>query len=495
MADDDTIAAGEPDTPREGGSGTPEVAAGAEDLASGGMTYSARQLARVRGLLARFYGLRRAVRFYPEAHPAVQEGMRELMETIGEFHAEGVDVPLAFFEDELLLGDQLLPEDSILFDQLIRDMTAIGAGSVNFTRGLQRDELYRAMQVLALDSTELKETGGLAERMKQASAPHVEVGAVRVFDRMGDLAEGRESARQAYTSALDLMRELELVIRARHSLFPAHAKAVVRGLVDNILANRFAMLELSGLKSYDEYTFYHSVNVAILSLALGASITEDRRFLTSLGTGALMHDIGKMAVGTSILNKPGALDAEEWSAMRLHPVYGAEIAAGLPGFDRAAIVVILEHHMRSDGQGYPRYPRTGKQQRLASRIVAIADAFDAMTSRRAYSAARLQDDAMAVLVRNTGGAFDPALTGLFVRVLGVYPPRSVVRLDTDEVGVVLGSSGEDATRPLVRVFSAPDGTMVEPFDVDLSDEDAEPERSVVTCLDPSGMNVEVDDFV
>jgi HD-GYP domain-containing protein (c-di-GMP phosphodiesterase class II) len=291
------------------------------------------------------------------------------------------------------------------------------------------------------------------------------------------------------------MRELELVITARHSLFPAHAKSVVRDLVDSILANRSAILELSGLKSYDEYTFFHSVNVAILSLALGSAISEDRRFLTSLGMGALMHDIGKMAVGTNILNKPGALDAEEWSSMRLHPVYGAEIAAGLPGLDRAAIVVILEHHMRADGQGYPRYPRTGKHQRLPSRIVAVADAFDAMTSRRAYSSARLQDDAMAVLVRNTGGAFDPALTGLFVRVLGVYPPRSVVRLNTGEVGVVLRSGEEDVASPTVRVFSGPDEAMIEPFDVDLAHDEAAGGRWVVTCLDPAGMNVEVDDFI
>jgi putative nucleotidyltransferase with HDIG domain len=446
-------------------------------------------------LLARFYGLRRAVRFYPEAHPAVQEGIRELMETVSEFHAEGVDVPLAFYEDELLFGDQLLPEDSILFDQLIRDMTAVGAGSVNFTQGLQPDELHRAMKVLAQDAMELSDGGGLAEQMSRADVPHVEVGAVRVLTHPEQLAEGRESARQAYASALDLMRELELVIKARHSVFPAHAKSVVRGLVDNILANRFATLELSGLKSYDEYTFYHSVNVAILSLALGSSLSQDRRVLTSLGTGALMHDIGKMAVGTNILNKPGALDADEWSSMRLHPVYGAEIAAGLPGFDRSAIVVILEHHMRADGQGYPRYPRTGKQQRLASRIVAVADAFDAMTSRRAYSSARLQDDAMAVLVRNTGGAFDPALTGLFVRVLGVFPPRSVVRLSTGEVGVVLRSGQKDVAKPIVRVFSGPEGELADPFDVDLADDEAGDGRTVVTCLDPSGMNVEVDDFI
>ena len=122
------------------------------------------------------------------------------------------------------------------------------------------------------------------------------------------------------------------------------------------------------MKSHDEYTFYHSANVALLSLALGSMITNDYRFLSSLGTGALLHDIGKMTLDLDILNKPGALSAEEWALVRQHPVTGAEQAALIPGLDHSSIVIVFEHHMRFDQSGYPTLD-TSRTQRLAARIV------------------------------------------------------------------------------------------------------------------------------
>ena len=457
------------------------------------VSFSSKQIERVRDLLGRMYGVRRSLRFYPTGHPAVEDGIDGLMAVIAEYHAEGVDVPLTFFEDELLLGEQMLPEDSVLFDQLIRDMTSIGAGSVTFERGLSPRELLRAMQALAVDAAQAEDAGGLNEIVSEARLDHVTIGAVEVLDRPPE-GEASEESRAAHGSALDLLRDLEMALRTRSPFPAAKAKTVVRSLVENILANRFAMLELAGLKDYDEYTFYHSVNVAILSLALGSAISEDRRFLNSLGAGALMHDVGKMTVEGSILNKPGALSAEEWAKMRLHPVHGAELVATMPGMDKAAVVVILEHHMRHDGRGYPA-TRTEKRQHLASRIVAVADAFDAMTSKRSYSAARLPDDAMGVLVENLGTAFDPALVPVFVRMMGVYPPRSFVRLTSGEIGVVVEPAQGDLSRPVVRVFSDAEGTMIDSVDVDLADPSDSDGRSVEACLDPRGLNVDADDYV
>jgi HD-GYP domain-containing protein (c-di-GMP phosphodiesterase class II) len=260
------------------------------------------------------------------------------------------------------------------------------------------------------------------------------------------------------------------------------------------MTNRFAMLELSGLKDYDEYTFFHSINVAILSLALGSTLSTDRRFLNSLGVGALMHDIGKTAVDLEVLNKPGSLDSDEWESVRLHPLYGAEAAATIPGLDRASVVIILEHHMRYDMDGYPsRHPR--RPQHLASRVVAVADAYDAMTSRRSYSIARLQDQAMGVLAKNSGTAFDPVLVRLFVQLMGVYPPRSVVRLSSGEVAIVLRPGESDVLNPVVRVIAGADDELVEPFDLDLAVPAEAQDRTINACLDAVGMNLDVEDFL
>jgi HD-GYP domain-containing protein (c-di-GMP phosphodiesterase class II) len=194
-----------------------------------------------------------------------------------------------------------------------------------------------------------------------------------------------------------------------------------------------------------------------------------------------------------VLTKPGSLSAEEWDLMRMHPVYGAEVAAGMRGLDRSSIVVILEHHMRYDLDGYPqRKPR--RPQHLTSRIVAIADAYDAMTSRRTYAVAHRQDEAVEVLAKNAGTAFDPVLVRMFTQMLGVYPPRSVTRLTSGEVAIVT-TPNPDILAPCVRVITSPDGAFIEPYDLDLSDAAAADGRKVEACLDPQAVGIDVDDFL
>ncbi len=469
---------------------------GAPQLGIPTVTYSAKQVRRVRDLLAHFYGARRATQFYPASHPAVADAIAGLMSRIEAYHGEGVDVVLTFFEDELLIGEQLLADESQLFDQLIRDMVAIGAGSVVLMRGLDARELTTAVGILAREPASLAQDGGLDEVMKRAMLGHVRVTAVSIADRAEPLEIGKEleAAQESYRTALELMRDVERVMRSHGTIQARAVRGVVRTLLDNVLNNRYAMLELTGLKDFDEYTFYHSINVTILSMALGAMITREPRFLSSLGTGALMHDIGKIGIDVETINKPGELSAEEWAEVRKHPMSGAEQAATTPGLDKSAVVMILEHHMRFDNSGYPqRFPV--RSQHLASRIVALADAYDAMTSVRSYSAARLPDEAMSVLAQNMGTSFDPKLVKLFVRMLGCYPPRSAVRLTSGEVAVVTLANEHDPLRPQVRVFASSDGGMIAPYELDLADSRDAAGRGIERCLDPTGLNVDVADFL
>lgn len=456
--------------------------------------FSTSQTARARELLARLSGARRAVVFYPRGHIVVRDNLAALMKAIKDYHDEGFDVPLVFFDDEVLLGEQLLAQESVIFDQLIRDMGASGETSVAFLQGLTIEELERALQVLAADHATLEAQGGLEATVAAADIPHVQIGTVAYARDREDFEDEEQAAPQAaFTEGIDAAREFGQRIRHGKPLRIDRARDAVRSIVDNILENRGAMVELGGLKNYDEYTFFHSVNVTILSIALGSLISTNRRFLNSLGVGALMHDIGKMTVDLEVLNKSGSLSAEEWDLMRMHPVYGAESAASMRGLDRSAIVVILEHHMRYDLDGYPeRSPR--RKQHLTSRIVAIADAYDAMTSRRSYAVAHLQDEAMEVLSKNAGTAFDPVLVRMFTQMMGVYPPRSLVRLTSGEVAVVF-KPNTDILAPWVRIIADAEGTFTEPSDLDLSDEEAAAGRKVETSLDPRTLGIEVDDFL
>ncbi|MEL7666994.1 MAG: HD domain-containing phosphohydrolase [Actinomycetota bacterium] len=473
------------------------ITAEVRESAAGARAFSVEQIQRAREVLARLYALRRARRLYPAEHPAVAQTARELYSVITAYHNEGVDVSLTFFEDEVLLGEQVLAEDSMLFDQLIRDMVSIGAASITFMRGMTLEEVVRFIPVIGARIEEVEQLeGGVATLAERARCPHIAISAVSVVrdDVAVEEGDARELAKATYTGTLELLRELERLIKANQPVNVSHVKNTARSLVDSVLRNRYAMLELSGLKSFDEYTFYHSVNVAILSVALGSKLTRDYRFLSALGLGAILHDIGKMSVDLSVLNKTGPLTSDEWTEMRRHPVRGAEIVALTSGIDRASIVCVLEHHMRYDLGGYPaREP--ARQQHIASRIVAVADAYDAMTSQRPYSAPRMQDEAMSVVARCAGTALDPGLVRQFIDMMGYYPPRSLVLLDTGETAVVVSPSATDRARPVVRIIAGPDGTVVAPVDLDLSRADQAGGRSVVRCLDPSGMNIDIAEFL
>ncbi|HET6497808.1 MAG TPA: HD domain-containing phosphohydrolase, partial [Coriobacteriia bacterium] len=181
-----------------------------------------------------------------------------------------------------------------------------------------------------------------------------------------------------------------------------------------------------------------------------------------------------------------------WESMRTHPVSGARIVSHTQRVDRSAAVIVLEHHMAFDGAGYPeRTPP--KRQHVMSRIVAVADAYDAMTSRRSYSGARPPVDAMRRIVSRSGTAFDPVLVRLFVEMLGVYPPRSVVRLTDGRTAIVVRPGEAEPLRPVVRLVAESDGTLME-ADA-LLDLAAAGAPAIARHLQPAGLNIDVDDYL
>jgi len=456
--------------------------------------FSQRQIARIRDVLTKVYALRRATRFYPADHPGRTLAVDELLATLQPYFDEGVDVPLLLSENELFLGEQLLAQESILFDQLIRDLSALGAGSITFARGLTPAEVRAFAEVITAPPATVEDSGGVSAMLLAAGVERIHVAEAFVLsDRAEEELDSRKSAKAAYAGALDLLRELDHAITSGQALSAPRIRGAVRSLIDNVADSRAAMLELAGLKSHDEYTFYHSVNVAVLSLALGSAISRDQRFLATLGTGALLHDLGKLAIPAEVINKETPLTSEEWAEIRKHPVYGASMAALTQGLDRGATVIVLEHHMRLDGAGYP--PHSGSRQHISSRIVAIADAYDAMTSRRSYSDARRQDEAIEVLMSGAGTALDEALVRIFVRLMGLYPPRSLVRLSTGETAIVLAANEGDIAAPVVRVIADAYGALVTPRDVDLSVLGQTASTAIVSCIDPGTLNIDVGDFL
>lgn len=445
----------------------------------------------VRELLTSLSAARRSSQLYPPEHPAVRQSVNDLKGVLDRLHRDEGIVVLTFFEGDLVFEDRVMTQESVLFDQLIRDVNALGIDSLEIDQSATPEELARAIRILAADALDVAAGGGIERMIDAARLGGVRFGRVQPAEPDAGWDEGAERPREAYENAVDLVREMDGLVRDGRKIPSGPVRTVVSELVEGVLHQRTAMLELTALRDYDEYTFYHSANVAILSLGLGSMITHEPRFLSALGTGALLHDVGKLTVDREVLNKPGSLTPGEWESMRNHPVSGARTVSQVPGLDRSSAVTVLEHHMAFDCSGYPERA-SRKPQHLASRIVAVADAYDAMTSRRSYSAARSQGEAMRLIVESSGHSLDPALVKLFVTMLGVYPPRSVVRLSDGCTAVVVRPGETEPLRPVVRVIASPGGELVEPHLLDLGGPEA---PGIERYLDPASLNIEVDDYL
>ena len=188
-------------------------------------------------------------------------------------------------------------------------------------------------------------------------------------------------------------------------------------LLEQILQSPALVLRLASIKSYDEYTLYHSVNVAVISIGLGLVIGLPETLLREIAMAGMLHDVGKIAIPHEILRKPGPLDEEEWQVMRRHPVLGADLLSRLPGSNRLPMIVAFEHHIRFDMRGYPSVP-AGWTQHPISRLACVADVFDAMTSRRAYKKAIPNTDVRGYVRDESGRTFDPRLVRVLDLMLG-----------------------------------------------------------------------------
>ncbi len=236
-----------------------------------------------------------------------------------------------------------------------------------------------------------------------------------------------------------------------------NAKRLVNQMVDlsSHDVENFSFLGLSAIKNFDEYTFNHSVNVCVLAIAFGNSLGLSKKRLAELGLAALFHDIGKLTIPKKILNKPGQLTNEEWEIMKQHPLFAIKLLFNMHGYSEASlkkIVVALEHHMNYDFSGYPRLILE-KKLHLYSRIVAIVDTFDAMTTERIYQKAMKPDEALRKIISFSSKRYDPVLVKAFVSSVGLFPPGTIVELSDGSIAVVLKSNPqfENIERPIVKI--------------------------------------------
>jgi putative nucleotidyltransferase with HDIG domain len=446
-------------------------------------------------LLRRFAATLRGIQLYASNHPIVQRNLDALGETLRALHEHDASVVIGILGEELIVGDLPMSKASESMTELIRRFTALGIERVTISRAVTIDEL----KAFAGKFGQLEKTMA-ADAAKEAAAglesPNIRVGRVSRDEQQKGPADAA-AIRQMYTEALSVASMVWESAKA-NALDPAATQPMIDGLAQAVVQNRSALMALTALKDYDNYTFTHMVNVSILTMAQARGLGIDGPLLREFGLAALMHDIGKVKTPIEILNKPDKLTDEEFAIMKRHVVDGAEILRCTPDIPALAPVVAFEHHLRLDGTGYPAVSRP--QLNLATMLCGIADVYDAMRSQRRYQQAFPSERIVAVLQRNDGSQFDQNLVRRFVQLLGIYPVGNLVRLNSGEVAIVLQVHAPDPYRPKVRVIFAADGARLElPRDVNLWEVDPAGNGnrafSVTTPLNPAEYGIDPLSFI
>ncbi len=434
-------------------------------------------------LIRAFAATMRSVQLYSKGHPIIGKNIEALSGAIQMLHTMQPTLVIGMVGNEVIVDDMPVSKAESL-TPTVRRLKQGGIERITVDRGVTVDELSAfAAAVAAIDGIE--ETEFVTETL--GSLAHIRVGRVAVEQRVDADAGDMATIRRMYTEAVSVAGSVWESAQSEGRPDATLARNMVDGLAQAVAQNRTALLALTTLKNYDNYTFTHMVNVSILMMGQARALGIDGALLREFGLAALMHDIGKVRTPLEILNKPDKLTDDEFTIMKRHVVDGAEILRGTPDIPTLAPIVAFEHHLRLDGSGYP----TGAKRptlNLGTMLCGIADVYDAMRSQRTYQQSFPTDRILEVLKRNDGQQFDQHLVRRFVQLLGIYPVGNFVRLNTGEVAVVRRVHAPDPYRPQVRVVYDKDSARVEaPYDLNLWE--AQPEAgvpsSVLSPLNPA----------
>jgi HD-GYP domain-containing protein (c-di-GMP phosphodiesterase class II) len=461
-----------------------------------------------RQFIMALYGSLRSIRMYPIENPVVQKSLDELTTITGELgDAEG-DLEFRVSGEFIFVNSTRLRLDLdnyTTFSYLLALCRACGVGVLRVkSKPSSRDWTVLLSFLLAPQGADAEvRFDALQKRLDDTGVLAFEVSPpVESEDDQKIRVQSKEAAKRTFAQSVTATKDVMNSVRLGQSPNIKKIKRVVQSIVDQILADETSLIGLTTIRDYDDYTFTHSVNVCIFSVALGRRVGLTRLQLYDIGFAALFHDIGKSRVPVGILNKPDLLSDEEWRAIAAHPWLGLLALFQVKEqqeFPYRAMIVAYEHHMKRDVTGYPRSLRT-QAIGFYSKIVAVADGFDAATSRRAYQSVPLDPAAVLGEMRdNTRRGMDPVIVKAFVNLLGIYPVGTFVVLDTFELAIVHSANAipEMGSRPNAMIVSDEHGTVHHPgtlVNLAEQDETGNFKRTIIKTADPDRYGIRIGDY-
>ena len=462
-----------------------------------------------RDFLFAFHSALRSLKLYPVENVQVQRSLDQVMASAQVLFDVEPELEVRIEGEFIFVNSTRLRlglDNFASFGHVITMLSRCGIGVVHVEEKVERREWQVFISLLLLLAPPEADHDKLPEvqrKMSEGGITHIVVESpIESEDVPEDAEQAKEVAKRTYQRSVAVTKEVVNSVRMGKGGSVRKVKRAVQGIVDQVLRNEVSLVGLTTIRDYDEYTFTHSVNVCIFSISIGKRLGLSKMQLYDLGLAALLHDVGKSRIPLEILNKAGPLSDEEWRTMQAHPWMGVLTLFRLRGYGEMpyrGMIVAHEHHMKIDLTGYPKTSRTTELS-VFSKIVAVADSFDAATTRRAYQTVPIQpDQVLRDMWENRQRGLDPVLVKAFINLLGIYPVGTCVILDTRELGIVHAPNPDSAqlNRPLVRVLSTADGAKLDPAPIeDLAETKADGSfrRSILKVTDPAKYGINPADY-
>jgi putative nucleotidyltransferase with HDIG domain len=408
-------------------------------------------------------GALKSLRLYPAQHPAVERQVANLCVTLNEAMGSArKPVRLGLADGTLFLDEQLFVQTSGPVEDLSRLLQALEIGGMEFLPDLTTNEVGKCLQLLSDGKCKGQAllTTFTAQGIRNVRLLLEEAGEEEEEEQEeDDDAEGQKPS-EIYGRALQVVDHIFNDVRLGKIPSSQEAFQVVKSMARLTLNDPHALLALTMLKDYDNYTFTHSVNVAVIALAVGRACALNEESLRILGMGGLLHDLGKLKVDIGIITKPGKLTPQEFDEIRKHPRTGADIAEEMEDVTRDVVDIVLGHHLRFDRSGYPPNAQEREMSALAD-MVAIADTYDAITTHRSYQLPVTPRKAVDKLRQLSGSVLHPQFMENFINSLGRYPVGSLVRIEDGSIGLVVWVDTQQPDSVRLKMLFDMDGSAIQ----------------------------------
>ena len=299
-----------------------------------------------------------------------------------------------------------------------------------------------------------------------------------------------KQASKLYSQAKKFQKKAFADVKAGRKINAAEMEAVADGFIDSVFRNQDALACMTRIREKDAYLLEHSVNVSILMTILAKHMRLDKDMIHELATGALLHDIGKIKIDDKILHKPGRLNPQELAIMQSHVVHSKEILSAADNISSVSLDIASNHHERMDGSGYPN-GSTGEDVSVHARMIAIVDAYDAMTADRCYKEGMNPINAFKLLMNASKTAYDGKIIQQFIQAVGVHPVGSLVLLKSGKLAIVTVTNFVEPLKPVVKVFySTKSNHYTQIKDIDL----AQSSERIESSVKPEKFNLDLSRF-